>query len=245
MAGNVTLRKDDKPDDDDAKALNDKVAAIVRRLDDLVKRHEDARRPDDDRRDSPISSEQAATLIELLQRHLGEGEIEEGEEGAADDDDTRRKDKELPRQTASDDDAADDDRTATAQHRADSVATLHGARADRPRIGESSFAYRIRSARQIQRLLRDNDPLRHADLRLVTDRQAFAEIEDKIYENAKQAAYDPAHVQPGTLREVVEIDRSGRRISRWVGDVAVTLQPFRSPPQRARVIRPPGRPYND
>lgn len=245
MAGNVTMRKDDDAKRDDDDVLRDKVAALAERLDALVKRHEKRRDSD-----SVITAEQATALIELLRHHATEGEIEEGE---ADDDDTRKDkrrpdddDKELPARTAADDASDDDDaKLGAAQHRHDSVLQLHGVRADRPRIGERSTTYRKRLAKRSQILLQDQHPLRRVDFNLVSDRHAFDKLEAELIEAVKQAAYDPQHnVRSGGLREVVEVDQAGRRITKFVGGLD-WMNDFRSPTHRAKINRPAGRIYND
>lgn len=58
---------------------------------------------------------------------------------------------------------------------------------------------------------------------------ALDTAERQIYAAANAAARDPGTVPAGTLREIVETDPTGRRITRFIGDPEACWGPFKSP----------------
>jgi hypothetical protein len=53
--------------------------------------------------------------------------------------------------------------------------------------------------------------------------------ERQIYADAISFAYSPASVPQGELREVIETDRTNRRISKFIGDPSACWDAFKSP----------------
>jgi hypothetical protein len=128
----------------------------------------------------------------------------------------------------------DDAVLGAAQHRYDQILSLHGRRADRPRIAERSSVYRRRVLRQ----LCDLSP-RHKGINphLVSDPKAFDELEAAILEGARKEAYNEATVAPGVLREIRERDqRTGREIIKFVGSFRTAMEPFLAPVYKVRRI---------
>ena len=112
-----------------------------------------------------------------------------------------------------------------AQARAERVAQAFGTEAP-PRVtGESELQYRVRLLRQFQPHSRAWAPVELH--RLGPDTLGIAE--DAIYGDAIAAAHDPKTVPEGCLREVTETDRTGRKISRFVGSPEAAWGPFKAP----------------
>jgi hypothetical protein len=57
---------------------------------------------------------------------------------------------------------------------------------------------------------------------------ALAVAEHAIYSDAIAVARNPATVPEGTLREVIETDVTGRRISRFIGSPEACWGPFKT-----------------
>jgi hypothetical protein len=157
--------------------------------------------------------------------------------------DSARADSAAARRAA---DAEDDARCGEAQHRFDEVLSLHGRRADRPRVAERSGVYRRRVLKQLAGLSAKHHGL---DPHQIHDERALDEIEGSILEGVRQAAYDPQTVQPGTLREVRKRDQAGRERIEFIGPKVGYLQAgfgaFMAPSYRAKINRPPGNVYNN
>jgi hypothetical protein len=58
------------------------------------------------------------------------------------------------------------------------------------------------------------------------------QLETQILEDVQKAVYDPSTVPAGTLREVVQTDRTNRRITRFVGDPENCWGAFKMPIKR-------------
>lgn len=71
------------------------------------------------------------------------------------------------------------------------------------------------------------------------DANILGVISKQIYADALQAAAAPSSVPVGMLREVVENDRTGRRISKFIGDPEATWGPFKQPLRGVIGMRPP------
>jgi hypothetical protein len=111
---------------------------------------------------------------------------------------------------------------AAVQSRADAVMAPLGERASPPMPGEDSLQYRKR----LMRHLAPHSP-RFKDTRFDSlDGPAIDAIEPHIYHDADVAARDTT--KPGVLIPIEERDRSGRLITRYVGDMSVFLAPFSS-----------------
>jgi hypothetical protein len=127
----------------------------------------------------------------------------------------------LPRQMTDADYAA----MADSQVKADRVYLMHSKRSPRPLDGESLFGYRRRIATD----LKEHSPAwKDVDLRSIADEMAFNNIEKAIYADAVTAAMNPATVGADTLREIVNEDVTGRKISTFVGSPSTWLSQFAS-----------------
>jgi chemotaxis protein histidine kinase CheA len=124
---------------------------------------------------------------------------------------------------------SDADRVALAeiQARADGVANAFGDRAPGPLAGETPVNYRRRLAAKFKPHSSD---WKDRDLSVVPD--SMLDVAEKaIYADAERVAAHPADIAPGTLREIVKHDRTGRRISEFVGSPSAWMDQFKSPAQ--------------
>ncbi|HBV9606243.1 TPA: NUDIX domain-containing protein [Klebsiella pneumoniae] len=112
---------------------------------------------------------------------------------------------------------------AEAQVKADSVFSSFGKRAPIPLSGENPMAYRRRLMIQLQEHSPD---YKAVDLSAIADSQLLSTAEKHIYADAQKAA--SLSVGPGQLREIKRADATGRQISTFEGDPAVTWAPFQS-----------------
>jgi hypothetical protein len=112
-----------------------------------------------------------------------------------------------------------------AQARADKVAQVFGDSAPRWNDGESLPRYRQRLLGKFKQHSAD---WKGVELAKLGD-DALAVAETKIYADAMAALHDPHTVPAGTLREIIETDRTGRRISRFVGDPEACWSFFKAP----------------
>jgi hypothetical protein len=118
-------------------------------------------------------------------------------------------------------------RALDARSKAESVARAFGDSVPTWTSSETELQYRARLASKYQ----PHSPAwRNVDLsRLGSD--ALNVAETHIYADALKRANDPSSVPPGTLREIVETDGAGRKISRFVGDPGVTWGQFKAIPR--------------
>lgn len=192
-------RKDD--DDEDKKARKD----ASRKDDDDDDRKDRARKDDDDDRKDSARGDSRSDSVADLRRQLAEL--------------TSRMPVELK----------DEDRKQyiAAQQQCETVAQAFGDSAGAPRWlnGETLTDYR-------RRLLTKYKPhsakWKDADLSALTG-AVLDNIEQQVYADAVAAARNPANVEEGMLREVHETDRTGRQITRFIGDIDAFLQPFKQP----------------
>ncbi|HDU3743920.1 TPA: NUDIX hydrolase [Klebsiella pneumoniae subsp. pneumoniae] len=112
---------------------------------------------------------------------------------------------------------------AEAQVKADSVFSSFGKRAPIPLSGEKPMAYRRRLMIQLQEHSPD---YKAVDLSAIADSQLLSTAEKHIYADAQKAA--SLSVGTGMLREIKRADATGRQISTFEGDPAVTWAPFQS-----------------
>jgi hypothetical protein len=123
-------------------------------------------------------------------------------------------------------------RMVAVQSKAETVAQAFSDSAHAPRWvnGETEHQYRVR-------LLSTFKPASPAwksvDLTKLGDSAALDLAETTIYADAMKFAHDPATAPEGTLREVVETDRTGRKISRFVGSAGACWAPFKA---QARLV---------
>jgi 8-oxo-dGTP pyrophosphatase MutT (NUDIX family) len=136
--------------------------------------------------------------------------------------------KRLPKQMTDADYAA----VADSQVKADRIYLMHGARASRPMDGETHMAYRRRLANG----LKDHSPAwKEIDISpFVNDAKAFANIEQQIYADAENAGLHPVAPSEDFLREIIEQDVTGRKISSFVGRPSAWMKEFA--PQRRRLV---------
>jgi ADP-ribose pyrophosphatase YjhB (NUDIX family) len=136
----------------------------------------------------------------------------------------------LPKQMTDADYAA----MADAQVRADRLYLMHGTRAPRPLDGESLMAYRRRMASD----LKEHSPSwKGIDLRVIADDTAFGNIENTIYADAETAGLHPVAASEDYLREIVDEDVTGRKISKFVGRPSAWMSQFAAPRRRLAGIR--------
>lgn len=136
----------------------------------------------------------------------------------------------LPRQMTDADYAA----MADSQVKADRIYGMHGKRAPRPLDGETLMGYRRRMANE----LKEHSPAwKSIDLRVIADDSAFANIETTIYADAEQAGLHPVEMSSDFLREIVEPDVTGRKISTFVGRPSAWMNQFASQKRRLAGIR--------
>lgn len=115
---------------------------------------------------------------------------------------------------------------AEVQARADKVMHAFGDSSGvRPPVnGESLVQYR----RALLRPLQKHSPAwKDVDLTKVNDETALRVAETQIYADASAAALHPVDPVGETLRQVIEEDRTGRKIIRWSGSPRAAWAPFK------------------
>lgn len=118
---------------------------------------------------------------------------------------------------------------AEAQQMWDGVAQQFGERASRPMDGETLNTYNRRHVVRFQKHSPRWKDMDFAALPSTVMQVAMPDIRADATEAAKRGLIG----QP-ELREIVRYDRTGRKISEFIGDIAVTLAPFRLPSMRVR-----------
>ena len=118
---------------------------------------------------------------------------------------------------------------ADAQAKADSVYQAFGKAASRPLQGENLLAYRKRLLRGLQSY---SDQYKDIKLAAIADVKLLDIAERQIFTDAMKAARNDAMVGAGQLVPVIEHDATGRRITKFRGDIGVMLEPFTVPAQR-------------
>ena len=134
----------------------------------------------------------------------------------------------LPKQMTDADYAA----VADSQVKADRVYRMHGGRASRPMDGETHLGYRRRLANG----LKEHSPAwKDIDISpFASDDKAFGNIESQIYADAEQAGLHPVAPSEDFLREIIEEDVTGRKISKFVGKPQAWMNQFA--PNRRRLV---------
>jgi hypothetical protein len=89
-------------------------------------------------------------------------------------------------------------------------------RAPAPVLDEPIAEYRARLAIKAKRLLPEDHELRKVTYRRL-DTAVFDRFEPQLLDAVQKAAYDASTVLPGQFREVVERDRNGHRMTRFIG----------------------------
>lgn len=113
-----------------------------------------------------------------------------------------------------------------AQVKADSVAQKFGKNAPRAQNGETLMGYRKRLLREFQP---HSSAWKNADLTKINDSATLATIEAQVYADAASAALNPAFDGEPGLREIKEMDRAGRNISKFYGSAEACWAPFKTP----------------
>ncbi len=122
---------------------------------------------------------------------------------------------------------------AAARHRADSIYARLGRPLPELMPGETPSSYRKRLAHG----LRDFSPqLKHTNMDSVPD-AALGAIEDKIYQDALEAAKQPSANPRGTLRPHTYVDGTGHNVTEYHGDCLAWMAPFMAPGAKARLNR--------
>jgi 8-oxo-dGTP pyrophosphatase MutT (NUDIX family) len=118
---------------------------------------------------------------------------------------------------------ADYSAMADAQVAADRVLLMHGKRASRPIDGENLIAYRRRLAGDLKEY---SSAWKDINLNVISDEVAFKNIEKTIYADAVEAGLHPVVDSADFLREIVEPDVTGRKISTFVGSPSAWMSQF-------------------
>jgi len=88
-------------------------------------------------------------------------------------------------------------------------------------LGESLTDYRLRLLRGVQ-----SKSSTWKSVELPRRQDVLNVVEPQIYADAKNSVTDPANYKPGELKQVVSLDQTGRRITKFYGDNSVTWAPF-------------------
>jgi hypothetical protein len=120
---------------------------------------------------------------------------------------------------------ADYSAMADAQVGADRVLMMHGKRASRPIDGENLIAYRRRLAGDLKEF---SPAWKDINLNVISDEVAFKNIEKTIYADAVEAGLHPIIDSADFLREIIEPDVTGRKISTFVGSPSAWMSQFSS-----------------
>jgi hypothetical protein len=118
---------------------------------------------------------------------------------------------------------------ADAQQEWDRVAQQFGERAHRPLDGETLNTY---NRRHVVRFQKHSPRWKDMDFSALPAQVMQVAMPD-VRADAVEAAKRGLIGQP-ELREIVRYDRTGRKISEFIGDIAVTLAPFRLPSMRVK-----------
>jgi hypothetical protein len=102
------------------------------------------------------------------------------------------------------------------QAKADSVMRALGSSAEPPMSGEDLIAYQIRLARKMQP---HSKTWRNVDLQLIkADQQAFGNVIDGIYEEARADSFNTEKMQPLVHREITRTTPGGHTIREFIGN---------------------------
>jgi hypothetical protein len=118
---------------------------------------------------------------------------------------------------------------ADAQQEWDRVAQQFGERAHRPLDGETLNTFNRRHVVRFQKHSPRWKDMDFSQLPASVMQVAMPDVRADSIEAAKRGLIG----QP-ELREIVRYDRTGRKISEFIGDIAVTLAPFRLPSMRVK-----------
>ena len=214
--------------------------AITKRMDafeELEKKKEEERADKKAKKDAERADKQARKDAKKKAKADAEAQKKADEEAKAKADaeaEVRQRiadvEKRLPKQMTDADYAA----MADAQVRADKIFLMHGNRAPRPLDGETLIAYRRRLAAN----LKEHSPTwKDVDLNVIADDVAFGNVEKTIYSDATNAGMNPVAVSDDFLREIINEDVTGRKISTFVGKPSAWMNQFASPKRKLVGIR--------
>jgi hypothetical protein len=129
---------------------------------------------------------------------------------------------------------------AATQARAEYVARVWGRDTAqvRPAAGESPMQYRKRMLEKFRPL---SAAWKDANVSSIADPKLLAIAEKQIFADAERAARDPRNFERGTLREVIEPDRAGRRISKFIGHEGTCWDRFGLPLLKVAALKTGGR----
>ncbi|GAB0119912.1 hypothetical protein [Acidisoma sp. 7E03] len=127
--------------------------------------------------------------------------------------------------------AADREQMEAVRHRHDAVAALFGERAREPMAGESPDTYR---AALLQDLAKRTRSYAKSNF-FRADSATLAAVEPHVLAEAR---HDALSSQRGRLVEYHETDPSGRRITKYAGDIGAFMAPFMAPPATTPIRNP-------
>lgn len=228
---NESKDKADSDDKEKADACDPKKADP----DDKEKADSEAKKPEDDKEKADADGKEdgnegkdkadESELKKLEHEAKGEDDYLERKrkerEREKADADLRREIAELKSRIPTELSDAERNEVADAQVKADSVFSAFGKRAPMPLSGEKPLAYRRRMMVQLQEHSPD---FKSVDLSAISDPALLAVAEKQIFADAQASA--STSVGAGTLREIRRADATGRLISTFEGDPAVTWAPF-------------------
>jgi hypothetical protein len=120
---------------------------------------------------------------------------------------------------------------AELQHSWSVVAQSHGDSVARPMDGESVLSFDRRQAKRFQKY---SERWKGVDLSALPPSVMTGIAAPEVRTDSIAAARIPVAGAEPTLREIVREDRTGRRISEFVGSVEATLAPFKLPTMRVK-----------
>jgi len=232
VADKKRAKKDAKKDDDEDEKKDAEEEKAEKKEDDDDDSKKDSRKDAKARKDEPSEREEMAEKMKAKEKQ---------KEGTKDDDDDAKKDaradsdvvtkadleaiRRLIPKSLSDEEWS---KFAKVQERADEVFSVFGDSAPRPLQGESLLGYRRRLLGKLQQ---HSARWKSSDVTKINDEPSFAVIEDQVYADAAAAALKPSDLKPGQFREVIKPDRTGRRISEFVGNGSF-VRSFKRPGRR-------------
>jgi hypothetical protein len=256
-------RRDAKKDDDDDDRKDAKEGEEDEHKDDAKKDGEDAKKDGEgEEEDEKEKKDDKRTDAKDAEGEEGEGKGEP-EPMASDDDrrkDKRKDAKKDDDDKKNDDDRRDDARhdalrreikdlrrmmertsrqrsdeevnaLAELQHAWSVVAQSHGESVARPMDGESVLSFDRRQAKRFQK---HSVRWKDVDFTALPPSVMTTIAAPEVRTDSIAAARIPIAGAEPTLREVVHEDRTGRRISEFVGSVEATLAPFKLPTMRVK-----------
>ena len=122
---------------------------------------------------------------------------------------------------------------AAARHRADSVYTMLGRTTPERMAGESPMAYRRRLADG----LKDHSAALKKTVMDALPDDVFGITEERIYQDALEAAKQPSVMPPMTLRPHTYQDTTGHTVTEYYGDPMTWMAPFMSAGVKAKINR--------